>query len=105
MDGRERVGLRHGMVYDLGPGVVAIGFVSNPAYDNQPLWVDLTVDPDGGVEHKVILHGGDQFAVGDQAWRLASVDNVGTYDYVVWIERVRAGGAATGGAGPDLSAK
>jgi hypothetical protein len=83
----ERVALRHGRVRNLGSGRVGVHFLSNPALDNQPVQAELALLPAGEPERHVTVREGETFEVGPETWVLASVDNVGTYDYVVWIAR------------------
>jgi hypothetical protein len=82
------LGLRHGRAYSTDAGRLAVTFVSNPGRDGQPLRVELTIVPDGGAEQDVTLRVGDRFRLGPEEWTLISVDNVGTYDYVVNLDRV-----------------
>lgn len=85
---RESVGLYHGTVCDLGTARVGMAFLTNPAYDGQPVSAELTVAPFGGAEYDVTVREGDRFLVGDVEWLMRTAENVGTYGYVVWIDRL-----------------
>jgi Family of unknown function (DUF6406) len=84
----ESEALRHGRIYRVSSGRVAVLFLSNPAYDGQPLRVELVVVPRGGEEQRVAVRPGEPFAFGDASWQVGDIDNVGTYDYVVHISRI-----------------
>ena len=83
----ERAALRHGRVKNLGSGRIAVHFLSNPDLDHEPVRAELVILPDGEAERKVTVREGETFPIGPDTWVLESVDNVGTYDYVVWIAR------------------
>jgi hypothetical protein len=84
------IGLGHNMVHDLGPGRVAVHFLSNPDLDGQPVRVELAVAPHGGGEFDVTLRLGERFSIGAESWVFERVENLGTYDYTVWLASVPA---------------
>lgn len=84
----ESEALRHGRIYRVAGGRVAVQFLSNPAHDGLPLRVELLVAPRGGDSYKTTVRPGEPFAIGPDTWTVTEVDNVGTYDYVVRLARV-----------------
>ncbi len=66
---------------------VAVVFLSSPELDGQPIRVKLVV----AAGHQETLHTlavGGQFPAGDEVWKVAEVEYLGDYDYVVRLERV-----------------
>jgi len=85
------VGLKHGRVYDVGPGRVSVHFLSNPALDHQPARAELAILAHGGGESRATVGEGERFTVGDQAWAVDRIEGAGTYDFVVWIAPAEIG--------------
>jgi Family of unknown function (DUF6406) len=84
----QPVGLTHGVVTRVGTARVAVGFLSNPDVDGQPVHVELSVVPYRGEEFTANLRIGERFSTGDSSWVFTRVDNLGSYDYVVWLAPV-----------------
>jgi hypothetical protein len=87
----QQVALAHGRVYDVGPGRLAVLNVSNPALDAEPSRVEFAFAPDAGPEQQLTVGLGERFDLADTRWKIASIENAGTYDYLVTIVRTDAG--------------
>jgi hypothetical protein len=83
----DNVTLAHGRVYDVGPGRLAVLNVTNPALDAQPSRVEFAFAPDSGPEQQLTVGIGEPFSLADTRWLVQSIDNAGTYDYLVTIAR------------------
>ncbi len=86
----ELVGLAHGVVSRVGSARVGVHFLSNPDLDGQPVRVELAVAQHGGGEFGVTLRLGERFSIGAESWVFERVENLGTYDYIVWLAPVPA---------------
>jgi hypothetical protein len=83
----HEVTLAHGRVYDVGPGRLAVLNVTNPALDAQPSRVEFAFAPDSGPEQQMTVGIGERFSLADTRWSVQSIENAGTYDYLVTIAR------------------
>jgi hypothetical protein len=77
--------LQHGRVYPTRFGSIGVMHLSNPAVDGMPARVRLSLAVDRGGESTGRFGVGDEFLVGPEIWRVASIEGAGSSDYVVHV--------------------